>query len=259
MADEPRSAKDRSPNFPFIPLATALRRAEEFYAKEKRGSAPFPIAARHWGLSSKSSGALQTAAALKSYGLMSDEGTGAARKLRLTELALRIILDSRPDSTEKRTHMQQAALTPAVAAEVYNLWPDGLPSAANLHHHLVLERKFNEATARKVVKIIHENHSLTSLDSSGQQESVSGNDDDIGKTASVAPTSVLRRSFMPSLDPADAMPKPTIPPFGATTERIVVGDGEAVLTIQFRGSPTAEVFDFLAQYGAFRKKVLKPD
>lgn len=256
MTTESHATKDRSPNFPFITLANALRRAEEFYAKEKRGAAPLTIAASHWRLSPKSSGALQTAAALKSYGLMSDEGSGAARKLRLTELALRIILDNRPDSTEKRAYMQQAARTPAVATEVYTLWPDGLPSSANLHHHLVLERKFNEATAHRVVKIIQENHIYTGLDSSSPQEPVSGDGNDFDDSDTIDAITAPVSAHMPNLDPAVAIPRSAVPSPGATTERLVIGD--AVLTIQFAGQPTADVFEFLEQYGAFRKKVLKP-
>lgn len=178
MAEETRTTKDRSPNFPYIPLSTALQRAQEFYDKERRGTAPFIVAVKHWNMSSKSSGALQTVSALKQYGLMEDEGSGQGRKVRLTELALRIILDTRPDSLEKPAFMRQAALSPPVAAEIYSRWPDELPSTPNLNHYLVVERRFNPDTARKVVKIIIQNQELTEDLSIGNENNISEGFDD---------------------------------------------------------------------------------
>lgn len=48
---ESRKAKERSPNFPFITLESAIERAQQFYDKEKRSGAPFPVTAGHWGYS----------------------------------------------------------------------------------------------------------------------------------------------------------------------------------------------------------------
>src|ERR1035437_5342820 len=98
MDDIDSKKRERSPNFPFIGLAAAIQRARDFYDQEKRGSAAVSVIATHWGYSPKSSGLIQTVAALKSYGLMEDEGRGEARRLRLTERALRILLDNRTDS-----------------------------------------------------------------------------------------------------------------------------------------------------------------
>ena len=164
MADESqsRTSKDRSPNFPFISLGRALERARQFYKHEKRGAAPFKVAAQHWAYSPSSSGALQTAAALKQYGLLADVDAGKDRKVRLTDLALRIVLDTREDSSERDQLKRQAAMTPPVAAEIYNKYPDGLPSEGTLNHYLVLDRSFNPQTAVKVVRILKENEGFTS-------------------------------------------------------------------------------------------------
>lgn len=165
-ATEARKAKDRSPAFPFITLEVALGRARQFYDEEKRGVAPITRATLHWGYSPSSSGSLQTIAALKNYGLLTEEGgSGQNRQIRLTDLALRILLDQRPDSTERVTFMRQAAKAPAVVAEIYSKWPDGLPSDSTINHFLVLEKKFNESTAFKAAKIIKENHVFTAMSS----------------------------------------------------------------------------------------------
>ena len=160
-AVESKKIKERSPNFPFISLQTALERAQAFYDKEKRGTAPYVVAAKHWGYSPTSSGALQTTAALKQYGLLADEESGKNRKVHLTELAIRILLDARPDSVEREQFKRQAALTPAVAAEIYGKWRAELPSPENLNHYLVLDRGFSQQTAVKVANIIKENEAFT--------------------------------------------------------------------------------------------------
>ena len=157
-----KKPKDRSPNFPFIPLQLALERARQFYDGEKRGAAPLQSAAEHWGYSPTSSGALQTVSALKQYGLLADEGGGPVRKLKLTDAALRILLDQRPDSAEREEFKRQASRRPAIAQEVYEKWPDGLPSESTLRHFLLLERHFADANASRVCKIIQENEAFTS-------------------------------------------------------------------------------------------------
>lgn len=156
-ASASQKARERSPNFPFITLEAALERARQFHQAEKRGAAPFPAAAQHWKYSPSSSGAIQTVAALKSYGLMVDEGSGSNRRVRLTELALRILLDIRPESAEREQYKRQAATTPFVAAQVYEKFTDGLPSEASLHHHLIFDHGFNQATALRVTRILMEN------------------------------------------------------------------------------------------------------
>lgn len=160
--EQKRRSRDRSPSFPIITLEQAIGRAKEFYDQEKRGSAPYQVVAKHWGYSPSSSGALQTVSAMKQYGLMTEEGgTGNERKVRLTELALRILLDTRPDSIERAEFMAQAARMPTVVGEILQKWPDTLPSPDTLNHYLVLERQFNEATAAKAVKIINGNKAFT--------------------------------------------------------------------------------------------------
>jgi hypothetical protein len=244
MNDESRKAKDRSPNFPFIPLTTAIGRAREFYNAEKRSAAPYAVAAKHWGYTATSSGGMQTMAALKSYGLMSDDGVGAQRMVRLSDLGLRIILDNRPDSIERDQFLRKAALNPSVAAQIYKKWPTGLPSDANLNHFLVLDLKFNDVTATKVVKIIKENEKLTATVSSD----VESGPEDEAEDAYEEPAVEQQPCSQPITSPA---------PRSATViyERIMAPGAD--IQIQFSGEPTFETYDFLEKYVALRKAILK--
>src|SRR4051812_14070001 len=118
MAEQETKPRDRSPNYPYITLPAALDRAKQLYDVEKRGAAAIPVVAKHWDYSPKSSGLLQSIAALKSYGLLDEEGRGDDRRVRLSDLALRILLDQRPDPRERREMLQRSARMPIIAQRV---------------------------------------------------------------------------------------------------------------------------------------------
>jgi hypothetical protein len=138
--------RTRSPAYPYVNLEAAITRAKEFYDKEQRNSANINIAAKHWGFVDGSSSGQQTVAALMSFGLMQDEGTGEKRAVKLTQAALRILLDARPDSTERAELIKQAALSPRIHKQLWDKWGTGLPSDAQLKHTLLFdwETPFNE-------------------------------------------------------------------------------------------------------------------
>ncbi len=138
--------RTRSPAYPFINLETAIARAKQFYDKEQRNAANINIASKHWGFLEGSSNGAQTVAALISFGLMQDEGTGEKRAVRLTQAALRILLDTRPDSNERAEIIRQLALSPKIHRQLWERWGTGLPSDAQLRHTLLFgwETPFNE-------------------------------------------------------------------------------------------------------------------
>lgn len=146
-----RPKKLRSPSYPSIDLGTAVKRAEAFYEKEKRNAAPLRIAAQHWGSNEKSSAALQAVAALKSFGLLS-EAEGADRRVQLTELALRIILDKRDASAEREQAIKKSALLPKMHQTLWSKYGESLPSDENLAHELVFDWRFNENSVRDFIR-----------------------------------------------------------------------------------------------------------
>src|SRR5262245_13701109 len=100
-ADDERTRKERSPSFPFIPLEKAIDRARMIAEAHKRNPARVASIGETWGYASASSGLQQTLAALKAYGLSEDIGRGQDRRVQLTELALRILHDTRPGAKEQ--------------------------------------------------------------------------------------------------------------------------------------------------------------
>jgi hypothetical protein len=94
---------------------------------------------------------IQTVAALGHFGLFEFQGGGENRAARLTDLALRILLDKQPVSSERDQLIQQVALTPRIHAELWQRWQAALPSDATLETYLVRDRGFSESGARDLM------------------------------------------------------------------------------------------------------------
>jgi hypothetical protein len=152
-ASEGRAKKMRSPSYPGINLETAIKRARGFYQHERRNAAPFAVAATHWGFGAKSSGAFVTIAALKSFGLMEElDRAASGRIVKLTDAALRIILDERPVSLEREAQIKISALRPKAHAALWKKYGVSLPSDSTLRHELIFSERFNENTVDEFVR-----------------------------------------------------------------------------------------------------------
>jgi len=142
----------RSPNYPAITLEKALERARVFWNHEKRNPANITVALRHWGYGPNSGGGRTLVGALLGFGVLRDEGAGDKRQLRLSDAAIRILLDDRPQSEEREAALQELALTPKVYSDILARWPSLDVSDANLRHYLLVERKFNDNTVQEFIK-----------------------------------------------------------------------------------------------------------
>lgn len=168
MADESapdtssKPKQERSPSFPFISLKKAVERAETLYANHKREAARLVTVAITWGYGAKSSGLLQTVAALKQFGLVEDLGSGEDRKIQITDLARRILADSRPGARENA--IKEAAVSPKVIAEYLPKWVPERPSDAHCISELHLDRGFTADSARAFLRIFDETVAYANLD-----------------------------------------------------------------------------------------------
>lgn len=170
----------RSPKFPFIDLKTAIARAEAFYQCEKRNSASVPVAMQSWGYKVDSSGGFQTISTLKEFGLMEDFGSKDARRVKLTDRALRIILDKREDATERAKLIKEAALLPKIHNALWQQYQGELPSDSNLRHYLMFdyETPFNE---NSVGGFIDQFRSTLAFAKLTESDDISSEDEDSGE------------------------------------------------------------------------------
>jgi hypothetical protein len=179
-----KDKKQRSPSYPFISLEQAVERARKLWAKENNHAATVSDAAKHWGYKAKSSGALLTISALKQFNLAEVVGSGAGRKVRLTALAKRILLDEIKDSPSRVTAIKEAALGPKLYAELFNKWgASSLPSDESFRTYLRLDRGFNETVIQTVMTDYKATLSFAKLSDSDKMSPAVEDKDDRFNTA----------------------------------------------------------------------------
>lgn len=148
---EDKQARARSPQFPFIPLGKAVERARQF-EQEFRGHAARPAnVVTTWGYKEKTSGGIQTLAALVAFGLLDDEGQSEARRLKLSALGAAILKDARPGAREEA--LKKAALKPKVIAELWPSWGADRPPDHECISMLHLDRHFTEEAAPRFLEV----------------------------------------------------------------------------------------------------------
>lgn len=114
-----KKPKFRSPPYPYIPLGKSIERASEIYQQAQHHLVPKHVLASCWGYGMKSSGLVQTAAALKQFGLLRDQGSKEQRRFQLTDEAIRILADPDAKSIKRVNAIKQAALAPVVYATLW--------------------------------------------------------------------------------------------------------------------------------------------
>lgn len=150
--NQPKKKKGRSPSYPGIDIQTALKRAQELYAKEKRYKVNVKTAAAHWDYKFGSGISNITLAALKKYDFLIEEGRGDTRTIQLTDLAHRIIIDEREESEDRERLIIKAALNPKIHKELYEKYnEEGLPSEKSLKFELCTDREFTESGAEEFI------------------------------------------------------------------------------------------------------------
>ena len=161
VAETGKPRVERSPSFPFIPLSKAIHRAKTMEERHKREAARVPMLANTWGYGAKSSGLAQTVGALIQFGLADDTGSGAERKIQLTDLARRILFDTRPGV--RTQGLKEAALKPRLIGEMHAKWGTDRPSDEHCVSELVFDWGFNEVAARTFLRTYDETISFAGL------------------------------------------------------------------------------------------------
>ena len=151
LASQPKRNRTRSPSYPYLDLPAALEKAAALWKAEGRHAVAVNVAMQHWGYKEESSTGYSCVAALKKFGLAEHEGIGETRQVRLSNLALTILLDNDPGSAGRRDALRTAALGPRIHAELWERYGAELPSEQSLRRFLVLERSFNEASVDELL------------------------------------------------------------------------------------------------------------
>lgn len=109
------------------------------------------------------------------------EGSGNARKIKLTELAVKIL--NHPSPVDRAAAIKEAALTPPIFRELLAQYNDGLPTDQMLLWELEQERGFSATGAKEFIPVYKATLSFAKvLDGASfepqDDESGEGDDDD---------------------------------------------------------------------------------
>lgn len=164
---EPSKKRIRSPAYPYVALSKALDYARKFWDKEKKNYASVSIASAHFGFGSSTGPAGQIISALTQFGLMESTGEKEARKVKLTDHAIRILAITDQKSAAFAAMIKRSALLPKLYADLMAKYASGLPSDDSLRHELEYERDFNPGVVAEVVRAFRETVWFANLDESG--------------------------------------------------------------------------------------------
>ena len=159
----PKTKRVRSPAYPGIALEEALDKAEQIRKAEGKNEANVDTILAHWKYKPKSGAGLVALSALIKFGLMTSNGSGKDRRVRLTDLALRVLLDDRPESAERLALIREAALAPSIHKELWDKYQGALPSDLNLRYYLRKDKGFKESAANDLIRDFRKTLDFTKL------------------------------------------------------------------------------------------------
>lgn len=153
-ANAPQTAakrpQGRSPSYPALTLQKAIERVGQLYDKEKQYPTPVETVVKHWNYSGVTGPAGLTVAALKKFGLLTDEGSKTDRRVRVTDLAVQIL--NHPNAEKRQEGIRAAALAPTAHSELWAEYGANLPSDQHLTWTLTRDRGYTESGARDFIK-----------------------------------------------------------------------------------------------------------
>lgn len=159
-----RVPRGRSPSYPGIALSTAIRRAQELYEHAQQHPVPLTAITRRWGYKAPTTGpASVTYAALKKYGLLEEQGSGADRVGHLTDLAVETI---HPNPHQKDA-IRRAALMPPIHREWWDKYGRDLPPDDSLRWEYVTRGLFTENGFKEFLRVFRDTVAFAELDVAG--------------------------------------------------------------------------------------------
>jgi hypothetical protein len=177
--EDSRGKTERSPSYPFISLRKAVERAQALYNGHRKEPTRLAALADTWSYSPSSSGLQQTVAAMKQFGLLEDVGSGAERKVQISDLARRILADLRPGVKEQA--IAEAARRPRLIAEYLPKWLPDRPSDAHCISELHFDRGFGQPAAKVFLKVFDETVAYANLRQGDTDSDVAPGSDAVDK------------------------------------------------------------------------------
>lgn len=160
--DKTTERRDRSPQFPALPLEVALERLVSFESHFKRSAARPENMGSAWGVSKPY--ADRIVAALRYYGLLDYNGAGKERQIVISQEG-RNILRAQQDEV-KQQFIKEAALSPKQIGFFWDEWGEDRPSDRACLDNLVLDHNFSVSGAKDFLRVYDNTISFAGLSKS---------------------------------------------------------------------------------------------
>jgi hypothetical protein len=172
MADQSHKAARFRPTeaqrFPADSLQWAIEQAQALYKIAQNIAVPVPAASKAWGFTEKSSGGPQAVSTLKSYGLLTDAGSGTARRVELSDDAIKIIRDPREMSPERDGLLREAALRPGLFRQIINHFQGSLPTSDEaLKTYLIFDVGLRDGAVNECMRVFAATMAFAKFSGSG--------------------------------------------------------------------------------------------
>jgi hypothetical protein len=199
----------RSPAYPAIGLEEAIDRADALYSEADEHFVPLETAAESWGYKIVGSSAAQIISALKQFGLLEEKGSKDKREVKLTNMALDILVHQE-GSHERCEAVKKAALFPKIHRELWDKYEGKLPpNDTTIRVYLIRQREegtFNRAHVDGFIEQFRGTLSFAGLNGGNiinpsDDDHVDDNPSEEGMTASTIPAPAQRRQESPPIKP----------------------------------------------------------
>lgn len=135
----------RSPNYPSLSLMQSLDMVAKIHRANRTNIITREDAAQAMGYSGLTGRSMTVLAALIHFGLLAKAGKGDVRVTQVAVDALHGI-----DDSERNTALLKAAFTPQLFQDIYERFPDGIPSEAAIRSYLI-KQEFSDAAVGPAV------------------------------------------------------------------------------------------------------------
>lgn len=153
-----KKSRPRSPEFPYISLREAVPRIEQLISAYQRHPARIKNVAPLWNYSSGSSSFLRNIAALRSFGLLDETGSGEDRKIAVSDLGMKIAADKRPGASDAA--IVKAFETCTILSDYRKKWGKRRPPDTECISELTLDNGFGEEAAKKFISVYDDSVAL---------------------------------------------------------------------------------------------------
>lgn len=223
----------RGPNYPSITLREAIVRVMKFKeANAARLTVPLETAFRVIGFKGASGASRPVIASLNYYGLLDYVGRGDDRKVKLSDLAIKIIFDPIPGSPDRAEALQEAALKPAIHARLADELKIPPPADVVIERFLVVDCEYSESAAKTIIDVYKD-----TLEFAGLNKPVNINEEQ-GNIVDLTPPATMIDDALkgigggigkPAMTPAAQTPAATsLPPIDPAAMKVAL-DGDKIV------------------------------